>query len=108
MDEKSLKIAQEEDIEWFCSLSESEKLPVVIGLMRMSCGAIILKMQERLKPLLKMKLAESKNVNLGISIVEASQPTIGENLDTILHPLLKGEYEEVQYDPKDSETIEVV
>lgn len=109
MDEKTLKVAQKEDIEWFCSLSEAEKIPVIIGLMRISSGAAILKMQERLKPLLKKKLLlEAANkVDSGVSDGDTVEPKIVSKLDQMLKPLFKGDYEEIQYDPKDPLTIEV-
>lgn len=107
MCKKALIIAQEEDIEWFRSLSESDKIPVVIGLMRMSSGAVILKMQERLKPLLKKKLESTAPVVTRVSVEETPQPKIGSKLDELLKQFIKGEYDEIQYDPKDPLTTEV-
>lgn len=108
MDEKILKIAQEEDFEWFCSLSEAEKIPVVIGLIRMSSGAMIFKMQERLRPLLQKKLLTTTDNNANIGLTEQlPKEKTGGRLDEKLQALVKGEFEEVQYDPKDPLTIEV-
>lgn len=106
MDEETLREAQEEDLEWFRSLCETEKIPVIIGLIRMSSGAMILKMQEKLKPLLKQRLNSPDNVNFKFSEAHIPQK-IGWRLDEKLNELVKGDYEEIQYDPKDPLTIEV-
>lgn len=106
MDEKTLKEAQDEDFKWFCGLSEAEKIPVIIGLIRMSSGAMILKIQERLKPLLKKRMKSPDSMNIKLSEAQVT-PKIGWRLDEKLHDLIKGDYEEVTYDPKDPLTIEV-
>lgn len=103
MNEKTLKKAQEEDLQWFRNLSEAEKISVIIGLIRTSNGAMILKMQERLKPLLKKKL-----MSPNVEPEQSPQQKLRGKLDEKLHSLVKGgNNEEILYDPKDPLTMEV-
>lgn len=105
MDEKTLKLAQDEDVEWFHGLVDSEKIPVIIGLIRMTNGAIILKIQERLRLLLNQKITLPNE-----QIVERTpKHSLVGGLDQKLNSLVcgDGDFEELRYDPEDPFTIEV-
>lgn len=106
LDERALKAAEEEDLEWFRSLSEAEKIRVLIGLVRMSSGAMVLKLQQRLKPLYRQRLITKSDCVLKLFDPEVPEK-MGGKLDEKLHGLVKGDYEEIQYDPKDPLTVEV-
>lgn len=106
MEKKALRETQEEDLQWFCTLSEMDKIPVIIGLIRMSSGAMILKMEEHLKPLLNKKLKPPSDINYRLSQINVPQK-LGWKLDERLKELLKGDYETTQYDPRDPLAIEV-
>lgn len=73
----------------------------------MSGGAAILRLRERLLPLLRARLASQSDTNLKYCTSYTLRDMDGWRLDEKLNDLAKGEYEEPQFDPKDPLTIEV-